>query len=238
MEQDFGVFYKMIRSILRLFTPKFMITDQRTAEEQEETAIVYVSHHQNLFGPISVLIWFPTFLRTWIYSVFLEMGTCYKQYVDYTLTQRLGWPKWFAKVIAWPLTRFVVTLTKSAQGIPVYRKSRDVILTMNQTVEALENNQRILLFPDVDYEDESSEVKEIYEGFLYIEKYYFRQTGKHVQFVPVYSDKKAREIRIGLPIQFRGNMRFNKERKKIALEIQQELNNLSRILPIKVKAEL
>ena len=227
MEQDFGIFYKIIRSLLRLITPQFTIKDQRSAEEQAETAIVYVSHHQNLFGPISVLVWYPTFLRTWIYSVFLEFDRCYDQYVDFTLTERLGWSKGLAKIVAWPLAMFAVTLTKSARGIPVYRKSRDVMQTMKKSVEALENNQSILLFPNVDYDDDSPEVKEIYEGFLYIEKYYYQKTGKHVQFVPMYSDKKAKEIRIGTPIQFTGEGLFKDKRKQIAKQIQEELNYLS-----------
>lgn len=226
MEKDYGLFYKAVRGGLRLFMPSFSVWDQRSSIGKEKDAVVYVSHHQNLFGPITILLWVPEFLRTWMYSVFLEFDTCYRQYVDYTFTKRLGWPTFLAKAAAWPAAWFAVTLTNSGRGIPVYRKSRAVINTLKQTVDALVEGESVLIFPDVEYDDKSPEIKEIYDGFLYIEKYYFRKTGEHVSFVPVYADKKEKEIRIGMPILFGDEENFLAEKKAIAAKIQVELNQL------------
>lgn len=226
MNRDYGSFYKSVRAVVRLMLGRFQLTDGRS-EEEKRGPVVYVSHHQNLFGPVSVLCWYPEFVRPWIYSVFMEKEASYRQYVDYTFTERFGWNQTLAELAAWPASRFVARLTRSGQGIPVYRQSRAVVETMKESVAALKNGESVLLFPDVAYNDDSPEVKNIYDGFLYIEKYYFRETGKHIPFVPVYSDKEAKEIRVGTPILFAGEDKFFQEKQEAAEKIQQELNRLA-----------
>lgn len=224
MPTDYGIFYKFIRSILRLSSKEAAIRDFR---ENKEGPVVYVSHHQNMIGPVSVLKWYPEFMRPWVFSVFLDYETSYRQYLNYTLTERLGWHRGMAKILASPLAWFASTLTQSGRAIPVYRQSREVLQTMDQSVDALESGTSILIFPDVDYSDDSQEVKEIYDGFLYIEKYYYRKTKQHVPFVPIVALSETNEIRVGEPILFMGRDSFFKEKKAIAEEIQQSLNALS-----------
>ena len=95
------------------------------------------------------------------------------------------------------------------------------------SVEALLNDEDILIFPDVDYSDDSTETSEIYEGFLHLEKYYYRKTKKHLTFIPIFSDSKKREVRSGKSIQFTGDKKFIEERREIANQLQEELNRLS-----------
>ncbi|MDE1549445.1 lysophospholipid acyltransferase family protein [Jeotgalibaca caeni] len=234
MTENYGLFYKTIRRLLRMVTPRFSVSNGHQMSDAE--AVVYVSHHQNLFGPVSVLVWYPEYVQTWILGVFLKFETCYAQYVDYTFTKRLGWPRWIARVAAYPLAWFASTLTTSGKGIPVYRQSREVMQTMKQTVATLENGESILIFPDVYYDDTSPEVKEIYEGFLYIEKYYYRKTGQHIPFVPMYSDRENKEIRVGAPILFSGTEKFFVEKQQVAGNIQMALNELAKV-PEKVPVE-
>lgn len=226
MPTDYGVFYKFIRGILRLFSRKVTVQDFRV---NKESPVVYVSHHQNMFGPIGVLTWYPEFLKTWVFSVFLDYKSSYQHYVNYTLTKRFGCHPNLAKFVAAPLALFMATLTKSGRTIPVYRQSRQVLQTMDKTVEALENGISVLIFPDVDYSDNGDEVKEIYDGFLYIEKYYYRKMKQHIPFVPIIAVKNTNEIRVGEPIFFAGDDHFFKEKKRVSLNIQQSLNELANI---------
>lgn len=226
MSKEYGNFYKTVRSIVRLMLGRFQVKDERR-EEQKLGPVVYVSHHQNLFGPVSVLCWHPEFMRPWVYSVFMEKESSFRQYVDFTFTERFGWNQRLAELAAWPASRFVVKLTHSGHGIPVYRQSRAIMETMKDSVESLKNGESVILFPDVAYNDDSPEVKSIYDGFLYIEKYYYRETGEHIPFVPIYSDKAEKEIRVGMPILFAGKDTFFNEKQEVAERIQQELNRLA-----------
>lgn len=225
MPTDYGMFYKFIRGALRLSSKRPTI---QVLPENVASPVVYVSHHQNMYGPVNVLKWYPEFVRPWIFSAFMDYQTCYDHYVAYTLTKRLGLSTRVAKIVAVPLAWFMSTLTQSAQGIPVYRQSREVIQTMRQSVEALENGTSLLVFPDVDYSDNSTVVKEIHAGFLYVEKYYYRKTRKHLPFVPIVAIKNTHEIRTGEPIYFSGEGSFFEQRKTAAIEIQQSLNALSK----------
>lgn len=232
MPTDYGIFYKFIRGMLRLSSKRPTL---QVFSENLKDPVVYVSHHQNMYGPVNVLKWYPEFVRTWIFSAFMDYQTCYHHYVDYTLTERFGLSSGIAKIVAVPFAWFMSTLTQSAQGIPVYRQSREVIQTMRQSVAALENGTSLLVFPDIDYSDDSTLVKEIYAGFLYVEKYYYRKMKKHVPFVPIVAMKQTNEIRVGEPIYFSGEGSFFKQRKAVAAEIQQALNALSEegyVIPI------
>lgn len=224
MEKNgFGSFFKGVQKTARIILPRYHF---ETAPNRDEP-VVYISHHQNMVGPISILVWLKYYVRTWGLSEFTEQEACYNHYVNFTFTERYGWPKWLAKMIAWPVSYLVPWLAKSADIIPVYRGSRKIVKTMQLSHEALLNGENLLIFPDIDYSSTSTETSNIYEGFLHLEKRYFKETNKHLTFIPIFSDQKNRLVRIGEEIRFTGNKKFIFERKEIADKIKDELNRLS-----------
>lgn len=224
MTTNYGLFFRTCRWIVRRFIPSFEVTLSSTSSE----AVIYVGHHQNLYGPFMAYAWMPDGIRAWIYHVFLDQKACYEQYKNYTFTERFGWNKGVAAVIAMILSFFITRLLDSGRGIPVYRGSRDILKTFRKSVDALNNGEDIAVFPDVDYQNDSSETKQMYEGFLYIDKYYFRKTGKHVCFRPLYVSKNKRKIIGGEKVYFQGDMSFRKESKIILQQIQDNLNQLAK----------
>lgn len=222
-KQRYGLFFEFSRAIARVVLPRFKFDNILIKKEPT----VYVSHHQNMVGPLSILVWLKYYLRTWVLSVFMSQEETYEHYVNYTFTKKKGWPKFLAKLVAWPASYIIPWLVKSARTIPVYRGSRKIIDTFKISVDALLNDEDILIFPDVDYSDDSTETSEIYEGFLHLEKYYYRKTKKHLTFIPIFSDSKKREVRSGKSIQFTGDKKFIEERREIANQLQEELNRLS-----------
>lgn len=220
----YGFFFRMCRWMIRRIYPSYEINIQEDLKEP----VVYIAHHQNLFGPFIILLWYPKNLRPWILHVFLNWKECYKQYVDYTFTKRFGYPKIIAQIIAFPISLVISQLMKSGKGIPVYRGSKKILTTFKHSVEALEKGEDIVIFPDVDYTDSSSKVKELYEGYLYIEKFYYKKTGKHVHFVPLYVSKKKRIIIADESITFSEHEDFSIGQKRIGTYIKQRLNELAR----------
>ncbi len=223
-EKRYGLFFRGIRAIARVILPRY--TFEKKVRSDEPT--VFVAHHQNMIGPISLLVWLKHYLRTWVLSVFTTQKACYDHYLNFTFTKRYGWPRSIAKLIAWPASYLIPWLVKSARAIPVYRGSRKILETFERSVEALKNGEDLLIFPDIDYSSDSTETSEIYEGFLHLEKYYFRKTGEHVTFVPVVVDRQMKKVRSGDPIRFLGEKKFIVERKEIAEQLVDELNRLSR----------
>lgn len=221
---DYGYNYKTLRGVLRLFTPRFEIEPI----PEYEGPVVFISHHQNLKGPYYIHLWLSDFyfMRTWVFSDLYDQEECYDHYVNYTFTKRFGMPEFLAKILAYPASHYVSNLMKSGRGIPVYRKSRKIINTFKETAQAMKNGENILIFPDVDYSSDEGGVSELYEGFLNIEKYYYRSTGRHVNFVPLLAVEDSRKIVNGPPIRFDEGKKFIDQRTEKAEELQTTMNQL------------
>lgn len=220
----YGRFYKCCRFFIRLFYRKYEVFDNNS-ENQQPT--VYVALHQNLFGPFIALLSFPKDIHCWILYVFLNKPECYQHYANFTFRERFGWPKLVAKSLAFIVSRFVPALLKSGKHVPVYRGKRKILQTFTESISILQNYGRLIIFPDVEYTNTTSTVGEMYEGFLYLEKYYYKATGKHLRFVPLFVSKQKRIIVTGESISFQANKPFIEERKKVLQHLKQELQRLS-----------
>lgn len=220
----YGRLFLLCRRLVHFVFPKYDVQFPKDLHD----GVVYISSHQNLFGPFMMLHSFPKEIRTWILHVFLEQKLCFQQYRDYTFTKRFRMPKMLATLLAYPISFFIPKLLKSGKGIPVYRGSKKIVKTLKESVDALKANENIALFPDKDYTDTSANVSDLYEGFLYLEKYYYKETGKHVEFVPVYISKKRKLIVADEPIRFRDGKNFMKERNIVLEKIQNRLNELAK----------
>lgn len=224
----YGRLYRLLRAVVRLVSPRYQLL--RSASNRPEALsepVVFVSRHHNLFGPWMTMLWFPGCFRVWVYHVFLEPQACYRHYVDYTFTKRFGWNKSWAKIVAWPISYGVSALLQSAACIPVYRGTKHIVSTFRETVRALQDGRHVFIFPDIEYQDESAQTGELYKGFLQLEKYVYRATGRHVGFVPVYVSRRQRAFLIGDPIRFRDGEDFQKERDVVYEKIRDGLNRLA-----------
>jgi len=219
----YGKFFRSSRFLFRLFFCKHRII----GKENNVSPVIYVAHHQNLYGPINIMAWFKTPVRLLVFHVFCQQKSCYRQFVDYTFTERLGWNRRLAACIARPLSYLISQLMQSMRAIPVYRGTRQALNTIKTGAEALLQGENLLLFPDVDYANSSGEMGEMYRGFLHLEKYYFKSAGRHIPFVPLYASKKTRQIVIGDAISFTQQEDFNLEKERVYQDIQNSINRLA-----------
>ncbi len=218
----YGILFLICRRIVRIFYPKYTVQTLKNSGP-----VVYITHHQNLFGPYILLLWFTECIHAWILHVFLNRKACYDHYVNYTFTKRFGWNRTLAAICAFFISSFVPNLLHSSKGIPVYRGSRKIVHTFKHSAEVMSNGESIAIFPDTDYSDTSSEMKDMYDGFLSIEKYYFNITRKHVCFIPLYVSKKKRKIIADKQIYFRDGKPFKEEKQIVYDQILAELHRLA-----------
>ena len=221
-QHKYGKLYRSVRKCVRFFLPEYEIKKQEDITE----GVVFVSHHQNLLGPVIVLAEYPHFVRTWALDIFFDQELCRKHYVAYTFTERFKIPRVLAKIIAWPFSSFVAKLMKSGRMIPVHRQSRKIIHTLQTSAACLAKGENLLVFPDIDYSSKEERVGEIYSGFLSLEKYYYRKTGRHLSFVPLYADERTCEIKIGQAIQFTDQIPFMEQKEQVAKALRSSLNEL------------
>ena len=222
----YGLWYNILRMVFRLFWRRHTVR----WESPRVQPAVYVSRHQDMRGPIAVGLFFPGVVRIWGYSVFFGVASCFRQYTDYTLTVRLGWPRWLAAAVAAPMALIVSAGCRSGKGIPVYRDRR-VAQTLALSVEALSQGDSLAIFTDRDYQnaDPAQGVGEMYSGFLHLEPKYCALTGRHVPFVPLYASRKRREMTVGTPVYFQDGEAFRAGKARVIRELQDQLNRLASV---------
>lgn len=214
-----------LRLLGRCFTTQYDVSSLHKAV----SPAVYIVHHQNLQGPISTMIWINTPLHIWALSPFCKLDTCYRHYMKYTFTKRFGMSKLLASIIAFPVSFLVSGLLQSLQVIPVYRGSRDIIKTIKQSVSALIDGESLLICPDIDYTDTSSEMGKMYDGYLNLDKYYFQKTNQHIAFIPLHISKSKHCIYVGDEIFPNDNINFKKEKEELHLRLKEEFSRLERL---------
>jgi hypothetical protein len=192
----FGPLFRAVRFIVR---PFFRIAD---LPDPHPSPCVYVCRHKNMQGPVGIALNFRDEYRFWSLSTFFDRKSCFQQYYGYTFVERYGWPRPVAYVVARLGSVVVPAFIHSLRAIPVYRGSASVIKTYRQSIAALLRGERIMIFPDVDYQSEGDENVRFYEGFLLLDKYYQAKTGAPLPFVPLYVDAARKRILKGAPVTF------------------------------------
>lgn len=218
----YGSFARTARRVYKTFAP-YKIKGYVPYAGQP---VVYVVHHKNLSGPIHAVLTLPVESHLWVYRVFFDREDCFKQYSKYTFTERFGIPRAFAVPLAWILSRIVPAIMRSFAAIPVYRDSRRILETFRQSQAALQEGNSIIICPDIDYSSSDDQIGDIYTGFLHLEKIYYKDTGKHLEFVPVVYNKSTHCTTLGNPVCFKDDAPFNTQKSQIAKTLIETINKM------------
>lgn len=217
----YGRLFYFCRFLIRCFHTRYRIDHP----ERLKDPVVYLSRHFNSKGIFMTIPWLPDRIRIWALSVYHDRRVCFDHLVQYTLTERYGFPKWKAKMMATLYAPFLSALMRSSRTIPVYRDSMKVIQTYQLSLKALKQGESLLIFPERSYTSEDGRMSDMYEGFLLIDRLYFRDTGRHIPFVTIFADAKTATIKVREPILFQGDARDPDERKRVCELIQSQLSD-------------
>lgn len=189
--QFYGSFVAFVRCMAKVFTKKYK---SEVFPPQEPT--VYVCRHLNLHGPMTTLIRLHFHVHPMVLHVFFDKDMCYRQYADFTFTERRGKKKKKHHPFAYVASRIVPSLVKSIKAIPVYRGTEcNSLHTLKCSLSYLKNNESVVVYPDIDYTAGYETESELYEGFLLLGQMYRHATGKSLRFVPLYIDEANKTIK-------------------------------------------
>ena len=196
-----------------------------TAEvEPPAGPVVYVCSHGNMAGPLATLCWLPFPARPWVFHVFTDKKTCYEQFSGYTFSRRFGLPQPLANLLAGIVSGYVSTLMASTGAIPVYRGSIHIGATFKETVAALRAGDSVLIFPDVDYTDDSDSIGAVYDGFLLTDRFWRRASDEPLDFIPLRLDHHTRRITAGPPVRFDHGADQKAELVRVRETLRREIN--------------
>ena len=187
----YGFLARLIRTFAKIFTSKYK---SNVVPPEEPT--LYVCRHLNMRGPITTLVRLDFHVHPMILSCFFDKDECYKQYAEFTFTERHGKKRKKRNFKAYVASRVVPRIMKSLGGIPVHRGTdANSMQTMRDSLSYLEKGESVIVYPDIDYTAGYEKESELYEGFLLLGQLYKRNTGKSLRFVPLYIDDAAKLVK-------------------------------------------
>ena len=219
----FGLYGKIVRGVWLSLHPGWRVKGQLPPGPA-----VLLVHHQNLFGPVCAEALLPEPPRLWVLGAFHSRKVCYRQYRGYTFTQRFGWPAPAAILAAGVLSLTVPPLIHSVGAIPVYRGHREILDTMNESVQALAQGEKVLICPDLDYADGSPDVGAFYTGFFHLEKICRHSGQAPLPFIPLYCSRHQRQLIIGPSFTFSRLSPYPRERDSLVQTLRDWMHQTGR----------
>ncbi len=197
----------ILRGLLRPLMPCRVIGKEQV--NLSDGPVVFACNHLEVYGPIISNLHLPFYFRSWIVSSMLSREAVAEQLTGGVDKIFRFLPRGIrAKIPGWiaPLVPYVLNLV---EPIPVYQGNvREVVKTIRLTVDAMEYEDNILLFPEnPEAEGEpgaykQAGVSQFFSGFSSIGSEYHKRTGCCTTFYPVYINKKKRIMTIGPGVRF------------------------------------
>jgi len=217
---------RILSSIARPFL-RLRVSGKENLRKNEYPS-VFVCNHGFIYGPITAVIYLPTYFRPWIHDAMLDREKTTEE-LAYSFPHL---PRFLSRMLA----GLVCGVLRSCDPIPVVRgNSRDVMSTFELSISALEDGDNLLLFPehpnprtrDGDPDQDVSTLRGFFTGFAHIGKMYYEKTGQSLLFYPLYTDAGRREFRIGEPVRYDPSLSPRESKAAIATELHARMQELS-----------
>ncbi len=219
-----------IKVIAFLLYPIFRHKVEGKENVVEKDPAVFVCNHKEIYGPVVTHLYLPYICRPWIISGMVERKLIYDHLQNGYNVRNAKIPLFLKKIYCKAAGPVLIWAMNSVEPIPVYRESgRGVVETMKLTVEALEQEDNILLFPENNIKTGGYKELpgEFFTGFAHIGKEYLKKTGLDITFYPMYADSKKRIIFIGEGVKYDRNNHPAKEKERIAGYLKQKMDELA-----------
>ncbi len=187
--------------------------------------IVFVGNHYEIYGPVVSVLRMPVPFRPWVIWKMMDSDQI-EEYIRVGVENLCKVvPKFIRKKIPRIGKKFMLYIFECIRSIPVYRDNlRQVVQTINMTVQAMEEGDNVMLFPEKPETTYSQGgVDNFYSGFVEVGSAYYKKTGKCATFVPVYISKKHRKLYIGDGITYDASNGKADEKRRIASELRQRM---------------
>ncbi|MEZ4357989.1 MAG: hypothetical protein R2876_05100 [Eubacteriales bacterium] len=212
--------YRLLRIFIRPFLRCRVVNKQFV--NVSNGPVVFVCNHLEVYGPMITNLYMPFYFRPWVISKMLNKDEIANQLERGVLRVLRFLPKRLISKIPKYIAPLMLKIMDSTEPIPVYRDSgRDIIKTIRLTVDAMEFEDNILIFPEnPTINDPNSQfpeygVAEFYTGFFTIAEQYYKRAKKCTTFYPIYVDKKKHTLTFGTGIKYNPKNIRSEEKERI-----------------------
>jgi 1-acyl-sn-glycerol-3-phosphate acyltransferase len=192
--------------------------------------VIMVANHAGSFGPVSIITTVPLKAYPWVTHEVTEPDSAARRVQAEFLEQELHLRPPVSEFLGRIVGRICAALMRDIGAIPVYAKSRMIAQTLQLSLRLLEEGKNILVFAEDTMRPLNESICEFCTGFIHLARLYYERTRKAIQFVPVAVNRKARAIRVGIPIRFDAHCPFPREKARLKRELESSVASLWREL--------
>lgn len=194
----------------------------------EDGTMILVCNHGEVYGPVVANLYVPVSFRPWSASDMMDKEAIVEHMYQGTMKRQKWLPeKWKRPIIRrvfYPLFHWVY---QSIESIPVYTgEPRKLVQTFRLTLQAMQAEDNILIFPESGEDHAYGErgyvaegVGRMYTGFAMLAPLYYARTGKRAVFVPIYASRKLRTLFICQGVEYNPDAPANQEKLRIVEEL-------------------
>ena len=221
-----SLIYKIIRWLVWLFSPKYRLCG---TENLPEEPCVIAGNHSQMFGPIAGELYTPGKHYVWCAGEMMKRDeVAAYAYRDFWSAKPKG-VRWFYRILSRLITPLSVCVCTTAHCVGVYHDTR-LISTFRESIALLEQGSSMVIFPE-HYTEHNNIVHDFQDKFVDLARFYYKKTGKALQFVPLYVAPALKTLFYGKPIRFRPEAPIAEERSRICGELMDGITELALAQP-------
>lgn len=218
-----------VKLIIQLLRPLYAhrLIGMENLEKHENGSLILICNHGEIYGPVAAHLCLPHPFRPWVFSRMMDREEIIEHMYFGTMERQKWLPESWKRPILHMIAPFLCWLFESLESIPVYRgRPRDLLKTFRLTLEAMQNGENMLVFPeDADEHEEGKSgfvrdgVGKLYTGFAMLGPMLWAKAHRQAVFVPIYADKRKRTFTIGEGVIFDPQNNANDEKLRIVDEL-------------------
>ncbi|MBQ3115887.1 MAG: hypothetical protein IJC07_02545 [Clostridia bacterium] len=208
------------------FKPFFHVKDVEFLDEKFPEKCIIISNHCNKKGPMVYELSLPIKHASWgAYNMLGSYKMRFRYLRNVLYIQKNGMKKGKATFKAMFEALFSLFIYRGMKIIPSFPDAR-FRKTLNYSMECLENNIPVSLYPEDSNQGYFDEMTHFFSGFVMLSEQYFKKTGVDLPIFPMYYGKKKKKIIVGKPLYVQDFVKQGLNRDEIAEQYRLAVNQL------------
>jgi len=189
---------------------------------------IFISNHLGYFAPLKLFAFANFNYCPWVIADVTQRQLC-KEYIKNDFVEpTLHWKYPLSDLTACVISPVCVSIMKHIQAIPVYRLSRRIAETVEQSILKLEQGENLLIFPESKDKPYNEYINMFLTGFVNVARIYYERNNQAVNFYPVCVSKRTNRIVFGKKITIDSAQPFYAEKQRIVKELEDSITAMLR----------
>ena len=219
--------YRILYFFVNLFFPRLHLVGQGWLPDEP---CVIVGNHSQIHGPLASELRLDFPHETWCAGEMMRRDEVSAYAFRDFWSFKPRWTLPFYRLLSKLITPLAICLFNNAHTIPVYHDIR-LRNTFRLSLEALNGGESLVIFPEKN-EKYNHILYAFQDKFIDLARYYYKQSGKRLSFVPMYLAPSLRSVFFGEAIVFDPDAPIETERKRICNALSEAITALADAQPL------